>query len=568
MNPATRWAEIFVQGLAAAGIDTVCIAPGSRSTPLTAAFSAHPDFRVFSHLDERSAAFFALGRALVTGKPTPIVCTSGTAAANFFPAVIEASTSQVPMLILTADRPPELRHTGANQTIDQIKLFGEYVRWFVDMPLPETTADARTLRSLSSTAARAVARSMDSPPGPVHLNFPFRKPLEPNHPAQSYPIHTPVILANPRDPSTEQIEFTAELVRQYPNGLIFCGPRPAASPDFPQAVAALSRATGFPLVADVLSDLRFGPHTRHAPPHNPAILPHLPASDLVIQFGGAPVSKAALTFFEQTPAKRIAVHPHGTFWDEHHQLDGMIAAEPTAFCDGVNAALTGRHIPDNSVINSAAARAEAEYWGAVDVIAAQIEFEGLLLANAAALMPPNSQLFVANSLPIRHLDAYARPHANPLSIFANRGVSGIDGTVSSALGAASGSKQPTALITGDLSFYHDMNGLLAVHRGGVPITIVVINNNGGGIFRRLPIAQHDPPFTDLFLTPHGLTFAPAAEMYGLRYVHVNTSNDFANAFRDAVGNVPTLIEVTTDSTVDENARRQIAAAFAQSRAQS
>lgn len=583
-NPSSLWAQVFVDELARAGLRAVCIAPGSRSTPLTLAFAAEPRIRVYSLLDERGAAFFALGLALAGGRPVALVCTSGTAAANFFPAVVEAHQSRVPLLVLTADRPHELRHSGANQTIDQIKLYGDFVRWFVDVAPPEAAPSARTLRSLRTLACRALATAAGLPPGPVHLNFPFRKPLEPT-PEHLAAGALQALAGRPAglpftrfsrgtvSPSEAQLDSLAELVQSAGRGLIVCGPR-CPGGRFPGAVTRLVRLTGFPLLADALSGLRFGPHLEAA---GGLILGGYetflsggpaggwPAPEVVLRFGAMPTSKVLGDYLEGLAGcPQIALSEDGRWADAGHQLDHFIWADPALACQRLAERLEaapGR--AERSGWAMAWQRAEAETWAVVEAARAGSFFEGSLLADVVELLPPGAGLYVASSLPVRHLDQFVRPRATPLRVFANRGASGIDGTISSALGAAAAGDAPLVLVTGDLAFYHDLNGLLALRRCGVRATIVLINNDGGGIFHRLPVADFDPPFTDLFLTPHGLDFEPAVRMFGADYRRVTDRAAFRRALQQALdSDASQVIEVPSDSAEFERRRREIVATVA------
>lgn len=319
-NRNTLWARTFADELARTGINAVCIAPGSRSTPLTEAFDRHDDIETFSHLDERSAAYFALGRARRTGDVTPIVCTSGTAAANFHPAVIEASQARVPMLVLTADRPPELRDSGANQTVDQEKLYGDAVRWYKDMPEPEATD--RKLRSLRTTAARAVSEATGVDSGPVHLNFPFRKPLEPTYVEDdvSADLSREALDGRNGSPYVKTTSGAPELSDDHlrkladelavDRGLIIAGP--ADPPGFnAEAIAAFAHATGFPVVADPLSGLRFGGHTRtttvlggYDAYLDERVTADWPDPEVVVRIGASPTSKPLRKYLARTDARQ------------------------------------------------------------------------------------------------------------------------------------------------------------------------------------------------------------------------------------------------------------------------
>ncbi|GAB4434579.1 MAG: 2-succinyl-5-enolpyruvyl-6-hydroxy-3-cyclohexene-1-carboxylic-acid synthase [Anaerolineae bacterium] len=577
-NRNTLWADIFVDELARGGLKAACIAPGSRSTPLTVAFARHPAITVYSLLDERGAAYFALGLALATGQPAALVCTSGTAAANFFPAIVEANSAQVPLLVLTTDRPHELRHSGANQTIDQVKLYGNHVRWFVDAALPETGDLA--LRSLRTLAQRAVAATIGLPPGPVHLNFPFRKPLEPT----SQPGDLPEKLVDSARtdgqpytrvqrgqllPSHSQVDALAESLTAARRGLIICGPR-CPGGDFPAAVTRLALATGYPVLADALSGLRFGPHVDALGEQlisgydtflAAAAATEWPPPELILRFGAMPVSMAVGRYLGvHAGGRHIQVSDTGVWQDDTHTTSDFLWANPAAACDSVGAQL-GDVQPDGPWLARWRAADEA-VRRAVDLARERDFFEGDILNEVVNSVPQNTHLFVGNSLIVRHLDQLVWHKNKNIRVYANRGASGIDGVTATALGVAAASG-PLVLVTGDVSFYHDLNSLLALRRLGLAATIVVINNNGGGIFHRLPIANFDPPFTEMFLTPHGLNFAAAAELFGLDYVRVAGREAFRDAFsKPVITPAAKIIEVTTDSVHHEQVRRQIIAQVA------
>jgi 2-succinyl-5-enolpyruvyl-6-hydroxy-3-cyclohexene-1-carboxylate synthase len=575
---------VFVDELARGGLRAVCIAPGSRSTPLTVAFAADERVCVYSHIDERSAGFFALGMALASGEPVALVCTSGTAPANFHPAVIEAYHARVPLLVLTADRPHELRASGANQAIDQVKLYGDHVRWFVDVAPPEAQPPARVLRSLCTLAARALAVAGGPPAGPVHLNFPFRKPLEPipvpgdvpeSPPHDAHPVWegradgAPVtrIARGILTPTSAQINALVEAIQNAPRGLIVCGPRCPAG-DFPQTVARMAHATGYPILADALSGVRFGPHVAEGAALilggyetflQSAVPPWAPPQ-LILRFGAMPTSKVLETYLESLPAcRQVALNGDGVWEDATHSVAELLWADPATTCRRVAERLAEVSTrPADAHWVDTLRRAEQVAWDAVDAACGEAFFEGAILPAVIGTLPPHAVLYVGNSLPVRHLDQFARPQEKPLRIFANRGASGIDGTVSSALGAAAATNAPLVLVTGDLAFYHDLNGLLALRRCGVRATIVLIHNDGGGIFHRLPIAAFDPPFTDLFVTPHGLDFEPVVRMYGAAFIRVRTPDALRDALQTAIGApTPHVIEVRSDAGEHERRRREI-----------
>jgi len=603
-NRNTLWAEALVAELARAGVEAVCVAPGSRSTPLTVAVADHPEIRVYSHLDERSAAFFALGRAKRTGRPTPLICTSGTAAANFHPAVVEASQARVPMVVLTADRPPELRDSGANQTVDQQKLYGDAVRWYADLPEPDP--EARTLRSLRTTAARAVARATGTPPGPVHLNVPFRKPLEPVEVPGDVPDdfgdeaplaaegrvgddgeQSPFVRTATGRPELDDRALAAvrRAVADADRGLLVAGPADDPTPDR-EALADLAAATGFPVLADPLSGHRFGhggiaaggdsvPVVGGYDGYLGAVGDEWPDPEVVVRFGASPTSKVLRQYLEASDARQFLVDPAAGWREATFTATDLLAADPTRFADRLAEDL-GESADASAAWRDRFADAERRYWDLVadaregrlfegeassrDESSGSVQFEGAIASAVAADAPDTATVVVSNSMPVRDLDRFGRPRAADLRVLGNRGASGIDGVTSTALGAGSATDDPLVLVTGDLAYYHDMNGLLAVARCGVDATIVEINNDGGGIFHMLPIEAFDPPFTDQFRTPHGLDFEPTGDLYGLGFERVADLDSFRSAFGESVDSEGAqVIEVVTDAEDSHRFRERLEA---------
>lgn len=569
-NANTLWARSIVAELASAGIDAVCVAPGSRSTPLTVAAAEHDDIRIFSHLDERSAAFFALGRARETGRPTPCICTSGTAAANFHPAVIEASQGRVPLLLLTADRPRELRDSGANQTIDQTDLYGDAVRWARDLADPE--ADDRKLRSLRTTVGRALAASVEPPAGPVHLNIPFRKPLEPDtvtdevpddfdaaHPVAAGGREGPYLRSH-RGRLAPDLDGVADALTGAQRPLIVAGP---TSPEglTPEAAGRLTEALEAPILADPLSGLRFGPHVADQPVIGLYDLileadPAWPRPDLVIRFGASPTSKPLRRYLGESEATQLQVDPAAGWREAEFSVTDRLVADPDRTADAI------------ARIASSGSTSWRDRWttaeaAASETIADTPYFEGAILRDAVEYAPAGATLFVSNSMPVRDLDRFGRPRPAPLGALGNRGASGIDGIISSGLGAASATSGPLVLVLGDLAYYHDMNGLLAVQRCEVDATIVLVNNDGGGIFHMLPIAEHDT-FETHFRTPHGLDFEPTGELYDLEVSRVGDLSAFKAAYEAATDSDGTqVIEAVTDAADSHDVRESLTEAVTQ-----
>ena len=600
-NRNTLWARALVDELVAAGVDAVVASPGSRSTPLTMAAARNDDLRVFSQLDERSAAYFALGRARRTGKVTPVICTSGTAAANYHPAVMEATEARVPLLALTADRPPELRDSGANQTADQEKLYGDAVRFYKD--LPEPAPNDRALRSLRTTVARAVGTAEGADPGPVHLNVPFKKPLEPTRVPDDVPVDLDPTAERGRDgpyvdvtpgspePGDDELRRLANELSTADRGLIVAGPADPPGLDA-EAVTALSHATGFPILADPLSGIRFGGHTRVAPvigAYDAYLSPEAAGAsgsaagwtdpEVALRLGASPTSKRLRKYLAGTGADQYQVDPAGRWREAEFAATDLVVAEPSRLCARLSRLVAGRGgDADWRAQWEEADRAAREIHGREGAEELQPDgdplpfHEGDALRVVADALPDPATLFVSNSMPVRDLDRFVGPTTTSVTALGNRGVSGIDGIVSSALGAGSATTDDLTLVVGDLALYHDANGLLALDRCDVDATVVLINNDGGGIFHTLPIESFEPEFTEAFKTPHSIEFESLADLHGLAYARVDArpdaaesapsaAADLAEAYaraRDADGSH--LIEVRTDAEPSHRTRERLEAA--------
>jgi 2-succinyl-5-enolpyruvyl-6-hydroxy-3-cyclohexene-1-carboxylate synthase len=543
----------LIDALAGAGIRHACVCPGSRSTPLAIKIAEHPRLRLWTHLDERSASFFALGLARTAREPVLLLATSGTATAEFLPAVVEAFYSRVPLVVLTADRPHELRDRGAPQTIDQVQLYGKHAKWFFDLPEPEVTADQVHLAR--STAARAVATAIDAPAGPVHLNVPLREPLLPEADGQPRSVESPIaVRVGVRAPTPEMLPDLNE-----PRGLIVCGPQD--DPDFPAAVAALARATGYPICADPLSGVRCGPHDRSLV---------LDAYDaflrtdagleprLVLRFGAAPTSKPLSQFLQAHPeARHILVDGGGGWRDPLGMSTEVLHVDATLLCR----ALAAQFSPGNQSdcvdawlrLNARARAAMAEHLAQLDE-----PFEGAVFAELARLLPANAVLYAGNSMPVRDMDTFLPSSDKPWRLLSNRGANGIDGVVSSALGASAAGHGPVVLVIGDISFYHDLNGLLAARMHGLDLLVVLVNNDGGGIFNFLSQTARPDVFETLFGTPHGLDFRPFVEGYGGRFVGLDEWRSFGSTVREGLqrGGLQ-VVEVRTERRRNVELHRQV-----------
>ncbi len=565
-DPGTALAgyvEAFVNGLVQAGVRHACACPGSRSTPLLLALRRHPAVRLWMHLDERSAAFFALGIAKAGREPVAVVSTSGTAALNFAPAVAEARQGRVPLLVLTADRPHELRGVGANQTMDQIGLYGSAVKRFVELALPEGGAHLR--RYAGATAARAAALAAATPAGPVHVNMPFREPLvpAPRADAEAGALLDLAITHTERRPTPDQTVALLERL-SLERGLIVCGPQ--GDPDFPAVIAELAAALSMPVLADPLSQARCGPHAREhvidgydAFLRDPAVAGTL-RPRVVLRFGATPTSRPLLEFLGDASIEQIVVTDEDGWNDPTLSAAAALHTDARSLCEALLAAAAkGGRVGSPEWVErwriAAAAGREA--------VAETLSEEGVLsepqaVMRIAAALPDGATLFAGNSLPVRDIDGFFPRRRAAVRFLGQRGVSGIDGVVSAALGAAAVGEGPLVLLIGDLSLYHDMNGLLAAREREVNATVVLLNNDGGGIFSFLPQATAVEHFEELFGTPHGLDFARVAELYGLAHARARDVASFDAALAGSLGSAGVqLIEVPSDREANAALHRRL-----------
>lgn len=550
----------FVQALTAAGVQNACVTPGSRSTPLTVALARQAAIHPWLHLDERSSAFFALGLARATGRPVMLVCTSGTAAANYFPAVVEANLSRIPLIVCTADRPPRLRDVGADQTIDQHRMFGSNVRWAAEMPLP--VGQPREADSFRAFADRAVRAALSPLPGPVHINFPFEEPLLSGHEFGPSEERSPeATFASPplAEPAAHDIAVAATKLASSRRPLIVAGPESGGLPAV--EIAALAAALDAPVLADPLSGLRTGDHDRSRILDSYDAVLRDPraddfAPDCIVRFGAPPVSKALNQFSaRQHDAEQILCDAPSGWRDPWAVTTAVVTGAPQLVADALRlaakpAATESGWTEGWFARNNAARRAmQTNAMNFVD------PFEGRVFVELQDLIPLGSTIFAGNSMPIRDADSFLIANEKPLNLVANRGANGIDGVTSSALGHAASGGGPVVLVIGDLSFYHDMNGLWAAARHQLDLTIVLVNNNGGGIFHYLPQAAYSSIFEDWFGTPANLEFSHAVEMYGGRFTSTQDWATFRHAVSDTRGGL-NVVELRTDRTRNVEMHRQ------------
>jgi 2-succinyl-5-enolpyruvyl-6-hydroxy-3-cyclohexene-1-carboxylate synthase len=570
----------FVDELVRCGMQAACTSPGSRSAPLVLTLAREPRLRCYSHIDERCSGFFALGLAKASGLPVAVACTSGTAAAELLPAAVEAHEARVPLLLLTADRPPELRENGAGQAIDQLKLYGGAAKWFFDVGTPEQ-AGAPRLRWMRTLACRAYATALEGRPGVVHLNFPLREPLvtdeELPRDSTARADGAPYV-RRWRSPSrplryaeTEKTAGAAaqqrlrELVGSAERGVVVAGREERREHgeygEIGSVTAAFAATLGWPLLADPLSGARRGDA---AIAYYDALLrahafrvAHEP--DLILRVGDLPVSKPLRTWLaslEHTP--QVAFAPEDIWQDPSAVLSDSLALDPVISLGELSRQHHAAIPPgwlnrwrDADALADAATR---------EVIGADPMSELSFVAALGKLLPEGSTLFVASSMPVRHIESLWPVRANPPRVLCNRGANGIDGVVSTAFGVAAAQNGPVALLTGDVTLAHDLGGLIAAQRSQTKLVIVLIDNGGGAIFDRLPVARSpmahvpadhfgtaarrsadivaDPPAEDIYTryiaTPPRLKFKHAARLYGLAHEQVASLAELSKALATAL----------------------------------
>ncbi|BAY22216.1 2-succinyl-6-hydroxy-2,4-cyclohexadiene-1-carboxylic acid synthase/2-oxoglutarate decarboxylase [Calothrix sp. NIES-2100] len=583
-NVNQLWADILTQTLKRLGLACAVICPGSRSTPLAVAFAAQrPDIEVISILDERSAAFFALGQAKASGKPVVLVCTSGTAGANFYPAVIEARESRVPLLVLTADRPPELRDCHSGQTIDQVKLYSGYPNWQTELALP--SPDMGMLGYLRQTIIHAWERTQTPTPGPVHLNIPLRDPLA--------PIPDGIDLSDLQSQLKFE-EFFAGLTNTFPfpiapypfpipdewqqcdRGIIIAGvAQPQQPQDYCRAIAQLSQTLKWPVLAEGLSPLR---NYAHLNPYlistydlilrNPQLAKQL-APKMVIQVGEMPTSKELRTWVNNTQPRRWVIDKSDQNLDPLHGRTTHLRisiAELGDISSQKSKVKSQKWDEGDKVENTPASlpeylqlwcHAEAKVRVAVDqTLGTMAElFEGKAAWLLSQILPPGTPLFIANSMPVRDVEFFWQPNNLEVRSHFNRGANGIDGTLSTALGIAH-RQQSSVMLTGDLALLHDTNGFLIRNKFVGHLTILLINNNGGGIFEMLPIAKFDPPFEEFFGTPQDIDFAQLCATYNVEHELMSTWEQLQQKLNPLPTQGIRVLEVRTNRQNDARWRRE------------
>ena len=563
-NVNSLWGGVLVETLARLGVSYAVISPGSRSTPLTFAFARHRAIEAIPVLDERSAAFFALGLARRSRRPVVLLCTSGTAGANYFPGVIEAQESGVPLIVITADRPPEMRDCGSGQTIDQQKLFGGHVNFFHELAVP--VASLSMLAYLRQTVAHAFERALVPAPGPVHLNAPFRDPLPPVSDGSADPLKEKLdeqffsALATPSPIASQSTVWQRPTTAR---GLIVAGPAAPADPEiYTRTVLKLAADLGWPVLADALSPLRSyaadgsGVVTSYDAILRDSTLARELSPRTVLCVGSWPTSKVLRAWLEAFGGEVLLVAPLTANRDALHGRTRQIVAPVESI------AASGERVADATYI-SEWKRAEVAARALLDrtLEAENNTFEPKAAWILAHKLPIEAALFVASSMPVRDLEYVWPANGRRHAIYFNRGANGIDGTLSTALGIAHEGR-PTVLLTGDLALLHDVNGFLISPKFNGSLTIVLINNGGGGIFEHLPVAEFQPTFEEFFATPQAVDFEKLCAAHGVDHVRIRDWNHFSDLVSVLPASGIRVLEISTDRKRDAAQRKKIFGAMA------
>jgi 2-succinyl-5-enolpyruvyl-6-hydroxy-3-cyclohexene-1-carboxylate synthase len=570
-NTNLVWTSILAETLSRLGLTTAIVCPGSRSAPLAIAFANHPHIEAIPVLDERSASFFALGIARQSHRPVVLLCTSGTAGANFYPAVIEATESGVPLLVLTADRPPELRDCNAGQAIDQHKLYGTFPNWQTELAIP--SLERPMLAYLRQTLIHAWEKALYPIPGVVHLNLPFRDPLAP------IPQPSAQALASTFNPeaffaSVAPLSFTPSSpyplapspLHSFPaNGIIIAGAAQPKNPEaYCRAIAQLSQTLGYPVLAEGLSPLRnhadLNPNlitTYDLILRNPTLAEKL-APESVIRVGGMPTSKQLRAWLDATQPRQWIIDPEGRNLDPLHGRTTHLRQSIAAFLQTLpsRTQTTNPYLDRWRVVETQVRQVIDQTMRATDAL-----FEGKAAWLLSQVLPTGTPLFVNSSMPVRDVEFFWAPGNSRVQPCFNRGANGIDGTLSTALGIAH-RQQSSVMLTGDLALLHDTNGFLLRQHFVGHLTIVLINNNGGGIFEMLPIAQNNAAFESFFATPQAIDFAKLCATYDVEHESITTWQQLEQRLKELPTTGMRVLELRTDRKADAQWRQQHLGTFA------
>jgi 2-succinyl-5-enolpyruvyl-6-hydroxy-3-cyclohexene-1-carboxylate synthase len=559
-NLNTLWASVIAETLVRCGLTTAIVCPGSRSAPLTIAFVQHPKIETIPVLDERSASFFALGIAKQTNHPVVLICSSGTAGANFYPAVIEARESRVPLLVLTADRPPELRECNAGQAIEQQRLYGNFPNYHFELAMPELNLSR--LQYVRQRFVQCYQQCFYPISGVVHVNVPFRDPLAPiaDPEVESWCSQIPSDFFDHLQPFTKpQLHQSIELPPAK-RGIIIAGVTQPEDPEtYVAAIAHITKLTGFTVLAEALSPVRNYVHlfdrtlisTYDTILRNPELAQSL-KPDFILRIGETPTSKVLRQWLEQNLIETWIIDESDHSLDPLHGKVRHILTSITTFAESFKPSLA----TDQTYVEAWGA-AEYKARGAIEqhLQAESNLFEGKAAWLLSQVLPPNTSLFISNSMPVRDMEYFWRPNDRRYKIYVNRGANGIDGCLSTALGIAH-HNQPTVMLTGDLTLLYDTNGFLINPYLQGHLTIVLINNNGGGIFGMLPIAQFNPPFEEFFSTPQNIEFKNIAQTYHLDYEQINSWQQLSDRLKTFPNQGIRILEICCDRQFDAAWRKE------------
>ena len=559
VNRNILWSELFFRHLHKLGVKNAVFCPGSRNTSLVFGCTQEKKITRYNLVDERSAGFFALGLAKITNSPVAIITTSGTAVAELYPAIIEAYFQRAPLIVCTADRPPELQNCGSNQTINQKNIFKNHIRYFVDLGTPGITIN--NFKQLFTLTKKALSIATIRDAGPVHLNFPFRKPFEPDSFTDEladntvqflsskniFPVISDVNKYSRLSPKTKEYIYSAA------KGMIIFNEKNPSKKSL-KLVTKLSDKLNFPIIEDGTSGIRFFKDDKNVINNSSAIYKSEffrteLNPELILQFGEASVSNSLLDFFEKSRAKKYLINNFGEIKDPSRTFTKIFGASTEHFCQELLEGIK-RQTQQNSFLNN---------FLKIDRFAEEIKteflkeckfnFEGKIINEVVKSIPDNNVLFISNSMPIRDFDVFASGENKNLSVYTNRGASGIDGINSTALGIASQSENTAVLITGDLAFYHDLNGLLAAYKYNIPLLVILINNNGGGIFEMLPVAKHKDVFEENFKVPMNLNFKNFVQGYNGIHKEIKSEVVLRKEIKTALESKRlTVLEIKSDST--------------------
>ena len=559
INRNILWAQIFADRLIKAGIKNIFISPGSRNTPLIFALSSNKFFNIKLIVDERTSGFFALGIANAIKIPSVIITTSGTAVAELYPSIIEAYQQRIPLIVCTADRPSKLKNTGANQTINQINIYRNHIRKFYNAGLPSVSY--LRLENFAKNIDNIFDICVSENKGPVHINFPFEKPFEPD--SYTDKIDSKVLedifnlQHNLKTPKKSEIKFPKKFISKLLNeraGMIFCGGGSFSS-EFKSKLTKLSDILNYPIIADGTSPLRMGKFSKKNIIVNATAFLRSPvisktvAPKIILQFGKAPTSNSLLQFIKNSSAEIYSIDEFGDMHDPSRKTKHIFKIIPEEFLNLLIEKLKREKIT-SAIFKKQLLSLEklSEKNKSSIIYDSHFPSECRIINEIINSIPNNSNLFISNSTPVRDLDFFAPKTSKNISVFTNRGASGIDGIISTSLGIAAADKKPAFLVIGDLTFYHDINSLQIAKEYNIPLKIILVDNSGGGIFNMLPVAEYKLIFNKFFNTKLNVDFASLIKGFGCDYLPIKSWESLSDKLSSGKSNsTVSVFHIKTDS---------------------